>query len=111
MILEKPSRQYRFGVKLLSKTVFENLFHASIFLQYKRPCLYSELYMSKHYFDCNNFYEATKRYIGNTESEISDKNAEILDQKRMPGRALLSWNPGEFLDFKSYLENKFNLIS
>lgn len=67
--------------------------------------------MNKHELDCNNFYEATKRYIRNTESEISDKNAEIADQEKMPARALMTWNPGELLYFESYLESKFNLIS
>ena len=64
-------------------------------------------YMSNYSFDCNNFYEATKRYIQETESEISEKNAEIRDQKDMPLRALMSWNPSKLFNFMA----KFNSIN
>ena len=52
--------------------------------------------MSKNVFYCNYFIKATKRHILDTESKISQKNAEIAEQENMGIRAAMSWNPGEF---------------
>ena len=56
-------------------------------------------YMQNYSFDCYNFNEATKRYIQEIECEISEKNAEIRDQKVMPVRALMSWIPCKLFNF------------